>query len=94
MTKEKISLEFGLKKIDDTRNYFLEEIKQNELRSKKHKKVCRALNYFEHYLIFISAVSGCVLISTFASLVDIPIGIKISAVGLKMSEITAGLKKT
>ena len=25
---------------------------------KKHKKVCRALNYFEHFLFFVSAVSG------------------------------------
>ena len=36
--------------------------------SKKHKKTCRNLNYFEH----------------FASLVGIPIGITSSAVGLKI----------
>ena len=28
--------EFRLKNIDETRNYFLEEIEQNELMSKKH----------------------------------------------------------
>ena len=28
-----------LKNIDETRNYFFEEIKQNELMNKKHKKV-------------------------------------------------------
>ena len=32
--------EFRLKNIDETRNYFLEEIKQNELMSRKPKKVC------------------------------------------------------
>ena len=32
--------EFRLKNIDETRNYFLEEIKQNEWMSRKHKKVC------------------------------------------------------
>ena len=34
-----MSQEFRLKNIDETRNYLLEEIKQNELMSRKHKKV-------------------------------------------------------
>ena len=42
----------------------------------------RNLNYFEHFLAFAFAVSGCILISAFASIVDIPIGIASSAVGL------------
>ena len=50
MFEEKISEEFRLKNIDETRNYFLEEIKQNELMSKKHKKICTTLNYNEHFL--------------------------------------------
>ena len=54
------SLEFRLKKIHETRNYLLEKVKHNDLTSEKHKKVCKALNYFEHFLIFISAISGCV----------------------------------
>ena len=33
---------------------------------KKHKKVCRTLNYFKHSLLFISAVTGCPSISNFA----------------------------
>ena len=45
---------------------------------KKHKK---ALNYIEHLLIFTFAVSGCVLIPAFTSLIGIPIGIASSAVG-------------
>ena len=28
----------SLKKIDETRNYFLEEVKYNDLMSEKHKK--------------------------------------------------------
>ena len=39
MVEENISQEFRLKNIDETRNYFLKEIEQNELTSKKHKKV-------------------------------------------------------
>ena len=39
-----LSQEFSLKNIDDTINYLIEEINQNELMSKKHKKVCATLN--------------------------------------------------
>ena len=89
MSEENISQKFRLKNIDETRNYLIEEINQNELISKKHKKVCRVLNYFELLLI----VTGCVSISGFASLVDIPIGIMSSAIGLKLFPITAGITK-
>ena len=75
------------------KNYFLEEIKQNELMSKKHKKVCTTLNYIEHFLILASTITGCVSISAFASLIGIPIGITSSAIGLKICAITAGIKK-
>ena len=74
------------------KNYFLEEIKQNELMSKKHKKVCGTLNYNEHFLILASTSTGCILISAFASLIGIPIGITSLAVGLEICVITAEIK--
>ena len=40
-----MSQECRLKHVDETRNYFLDDIKQNELMSKKHKKDCATLNY-------------------------------------------------
>ena len=55
--------------------------------------MCKALKYFRHFLIFISAVSGFVSISAFSSLVGVPIGIKSSAVALKICAITTGIKK-
>ena len=51
MAEENVSLEFRLKNIGETRNYLIEEINQNELMSKKHKKVCTTLNYIEHFTI-------------------------------------------
>ena len=59
MTEEN-SQEFRLKHKDET-NYFIEEINQNEIMSKKHKQVCRVLNYIKFLLIFVSTFSGCVL---------------------------------
>ena len=60
--------------------------------SKKHKNVCRILDYNDHSLIVISTITGCVSISTFASLVGIPIGITSSATGLKICVTQQELK--
>ena len=88
-----ISQEFRFKNIDKTKYYFLEDIKQNELMSRKYKKLCTTLNYIEHFLILASTITGCISISAFASLLGIPIGITSSAIGLKICAITAGIKK-
>ena len=69
MTKENVDLDFRLKK-HEKRNYLSEEIKHNDLMSEKHKKLCRALNYFKHFLVVFSVVSGCFSIFAFTSLVD------------------------
>ena len=73
MVKESISQEFRLKSIDETRNYFREEIEQSELMNKKDKKTHTTLNYIEQFLILVSSVTKCISISTFAPLLGIPI---------------------
>ena len=50
------------------------------------------LNYVEHLFILSSTVTGCVSIYAFASLVSVPVGIASSAIGIKICEITAGIK--
>ena len=64
-----MSQEFRLKNITETRNCFLGEIKQNELRSKKHKKVCTSPNCMEHFLPLAPTITGCILVSVFAYLI-------------------------
>ena len=59
---------------------------------KTTKKACTVLNHIGHFLILASTITGCVLISAFASLVGIPIGITNSGTGLKICAITAGTK--
>ena len=86
MAKE-ASLEFRLRKTDETGNYLLEEIKHNDLMSAKYKKTCKYLNYVEHLLILVSTVTGCVLISAFPSLVFVPVGIISSAIGIKITHM-------
>ena len=48
MPEDNINQEFRLKKVDDIKNYLLGEVNQNELMSKRHKKVCMCF-YFCFY---------------------------------------------
>ena len=88
-----MSQELRLRNIDETRNFFIKEIEQNELMSKKHKKVCTSRNYFEHFITLASAITGGISISAFPSLIGISMGITSSAIRLKTCSITAGIKK-
>ena len=90
--EENIIQEFRLKNIHETRNYFIEQINEIDLMSKKHVEVSKGLNYTECLLIFASEVIG-VSISTIASLNGVSIGIVSSAEGLKICAIFAGVKK-
>ena len=71
MPEENMNQEQRLKKIDETRNYLIEEKnkwielielieERNELMIKKHKNVCKVLNYIYNSHIVISTISGCV----------------------------------
>ena len=64
---KKISQEFGLKNIE-IKNYFIKEIDENGLMSKKHRKLCISLTYIECSLILVSAIAGYVSISVIASI--------------------------
>ena len=88
-----MSQEFRLKNINETGNYFLEEIEQNELMSKMHKTFCTTIDYIEHFLVLASTITGCISISAFTSLLGTPTGITSSAIGLTICAIAARIKK-
>ena len=90
---EESNLLIRLRNIDQARKDFIEEKNQNDVMSRKAKKVCTTWGYIEHLLISASAVTECVSISVFASLAGIAIGITSSAVGLKVCAKTAENKK-
>ena len=58
---------FRIEAINEKRNYFVEETKQNEFISKKHKTIFKILNYTEQLLDLTSRVAGFVSISAFTS---------------------------
>ena len=61
-------------------------MKQNELMSRKHKKVYTTL-------VLTSTITGCISIFAFTSVIGIPLGITSFAIGSKICAITAGIKK-
>ena len=77
----------------ETKKYFVEEIEQSKLMSNKQKKVFTTLNYTDHFLLLVSVVTRCISISAFTILLDIPIGITSSPMGLEIYAITAETKK-
>ena len=87
-----IGQEFKLREIDE-KNYFIEEMTQNEFISKRHRNICKILNYTEHWFMLASTVTRFVSISVFASLIGMPVVIKSSAATIKFFVITADIKK-
>ena len=61
--------------------------------SEKYKKTCKYLNYVENLLILVLAITGCISISAFASLVRIPVNIMSFAVTLNICASTPRIKK-
>ena len=61
--------------------------------SRKHKKICKTLNYIEYFLILASTITGCSSIFAFTSLLGISIGITNSAIELRICAITVGINK-
>ena len=61
--KEKASIDFRLRKVDERRSCLLD--KKKDLMSEKYKKTCRYLSFVEHLLILVSKITGCVSTSAF-----------------------------
>ena len=87
---EETSVEFRLRKIDETRNYLLDEIKYSDFMSKKYKNTCK---YVENLLVLSSTATVYVSVSAFTSLAWVSIGITNSGIGIKICAIFAGTKK-
>ena len=64
--------QFRLNKISEIEDYFIAEIKERELMSKKLSKYIYFFDYFDKYLIVISVTSGGVSIASFATIIETP----------------------
>ena len=85
--------QFRLNKISEIEDYFITEIKERELMSKKLNKYISYFDYFDQSLIVLSVTSGSISIASFAAVIGIPIGITRASLSLAFSLCTGLVKK-
>ena len=84
--------QFRLNKISEIEDYFITEIKERELMSKKLSKYISFFDYFDKPLIILSVTSGSVSIASFAKVIGIPVGITSASFSLAFSLCTRLVK--
>ena len=85
--------QFRLNKISEIEDYFIAEIKERELMSKKLCKYISFVYYFDKSLIVLSVTSGGVSVASFATVIGAPIGITSASLSLAFSLCTGLVKK-
>ena len=66
-----IDQQFRLNRINEIKYYFVAEIKERELMS---KRLIASLDYFDKSLIVLSITTGSVSIASFATVIGTPVG--------------------
>ena len=85
--------QFRLNKINEIKDYFIAEIKERELMSKKLSKYVAFCEYFDKSLIVLLATSGNVSIASFTTVIGTPVGVASASVSLAFSLSTGLVKK-
>ena len=78
--------------IDEIKDYFIAEIKEKELMSKRLNKYIVSLDYFDKLLIVLSATSGSISIASTPTVIGITVGIATASLSLAFS-LSRGLVK-
>ena len=78
--------QFRLNKINKIKDYFIDEIRERQLMSKRLSK------YIDKSLIFISSTTGSISIASFATVIGAPLGMMSVSSSLACS-ITTGIVK-
>ena len=84
--------QFRLKKTDEIKDYFIAEIKERELMSKRISKYIASFDYFDKSWIVLSVATGSISIASFATVIGAPAGIIGASCGFTFS-ITSGFVK-
>ena len=84
---------FRLNKINEIKDYFVAEIKERELMSKRLSKYIAFCDYIDKTLIVLSAASGSISIASFATVIGTPVGIASATLCLTFSLFTGIVKK-
>ena len=85
--------QFKLNKISEVGDYFIGEIKERELMSKRLSKYIAFFDYFDKSLIVLSVTTGSISIASFATVIGAPVGIVSASFSLAFSISTGIIKK-
>ena len=85
--------QFRLNKISDVRDYFIGELKERELMSKRLSKYIASFDYFDKLLIVLSVATDSISIASFATVIGAPVGITSASFSLAFSICTEIVKK-
>ena len=85
--------QFRLNKINEIKDYFVAEIKERELMSKRLSKYIASFDYFDKSLIVLSVTTGSISIASFATVIGAPVGIASASFSLAFSISTGIIKK-
>ena len=83
---------FRLNKINGIKDYFVTEIKERELMSKRLGKYIASFEYFDKSLIILSVTTGSIYIASFATVIRAPVGITSASFSLTFSICTGIVK--
>ena len=67
--------QFRLNKINETKYYFVAEIKERELMSKRLSKYIASFDYFDKSLIVLSVTTSSISIASLATVIGAAVGI-------------------
>ena len=76
--------QFRLNKINEIKDYFLAEIKERELMSKRLTKNIASFDYFSKSLIVLSVTTVSISITSFATVIGAPVGIASASFSLAL----------
>ena len=88
-----IEQKFRLKKINEIKDYFIAEIKERELMSRRLNKYIATFDYFEKSLIVLSVATGSISIAWFATVIGALVGMMSASCSLAFS-ITTRIVRT
>ena len=85
--------QFRLNKINEIKDYFVAEIKERELMSKRLSKYIASFDSFDKSFIILSVTAGIISIASFTTVIGAPVGIASASFSLAFSISTGIIKK-
>ena len=85
--------QFRLNKINEIKDYFVAEIKERELMTKRLSKYIASFHYFDKSLIVLSVTTGIISIASFVTAIGIPVRMMSASCSLAFSVTTEIIKK-